>query len=193
MKRGKGPNSRGMSRHHLTNAVHNSLQRLQVDYIDLYQIHGVDPATPIEEALHALERLVQAGLIRYIGVSNWSAWQVAKALGIAERRGHVSINCLQAYYTIAARELERELAPMALSEQLALMVWAPLAGGLLSGKYRSECEPGKKRKAKGCRFSPCRCRADRIVHRRHENNSCRTRSYNCAGCVSMATSSACGY
>lgn len=137
---GKGPNGRGNTRYHLIDAAKASLKRLQLDHIDLYQIHGFDPATPIEETLLALETLVSHGHVRYIGVSNWAAWQIVKALGIAERMGLHRFISLQAYYTIAGRDLERELVPMMLSEEVGLMVWSPLAGGLLSGKYSREDE-----------------------------------------------------
>lgn len=130
-----GVNSRGSSRYHIIGSVKESLRRLQLDHIDLYQLHGFDPATPIEETLYALDNLVQHGHVRYIGVSNWAAWQIVKALGISERLGLARFASLQAYYTIAGRDLERELVPMMQSEGLGLMVWSPLAGGLLSGKY----------------------------------------------------------
>ncbi len=132
---GPGPNARGASRSHILDGVKASLQRLQLDHIDLYQIHGFDAATPIEETLRALDQLVRHGHVRHIGVSNWAAWQIAKALGISERLGLARIESLQAYYTVAGRDLERELIPMLRSEGVALMVWSPLAGGLLSGKY----------------------------------------------------------
>jgi len=135
---GPGANSRGMSRHHIMDGVKASLKRLQLDHIDIYQIHGFDPATPIEEMVRAMDTLVQQGHVRYVGVSNWAAWQIAKAQGIAERLGTARIQSLQAYYTIAGRDLERELAPMLRSEGVGLMVWSPLAGGLLSGKYGRE-------------------------------------------------------
>lgn len=130
-----GVNSRGSSRYHIIGSVKESLRRMQLDHIDLYQLHGFDPATPMEEMLYALDNLVQHGHVRYIGVSNWAAWQIAKALGISERLGLARFASLQAYYTIAGRDLERELAPMLQSENVGLMVWSPLAGGLLSGKY----------------------------------------------------------
>jgi aryl-alcohol dehydrogenase-like predicted oxidoreductase len=132
---GPGPNARGASRGHILDGVKASLKRLQLEHIDLYQIHGFDPATPIEETVRALDQLVRHGLVRYVGVSNWAAWQIAKALGISERLGLSRFESLQAYYTIAGRDLERELAPMLASEGVGLMVWSPLAGGLLSGKY----------------------------------------------------------
>jgi len=132
---GKGQNARGNSRVHIINAVKASLKRLQLDHIDLYQIHGFDPAVPIEETMEALDMLVRHGHVRHVGVSNWAAWQIMKAQGIAERRGLARFESLQAYYTLAGRDLERELVPMLQSEQVGLLVWSPLAGGLLSGKY----------------------------------------------------------
>ncbi len=135
---GEFPNARGASRYHIIDGVKASLKRLQLDHVDLYQIHGFDAATPIEETVRALDTLVQHGHVRYVGVSNWAAWQIVKALGIAERLGLARFETLQAYYTLAGRDLERELVPMLHSEGLGLMVWSPLAGGLLSGKYGRE-------------------------------------------------------
>ena len=142
-----GQNGRGSSRYHLIDACKASLKRLQLDHIDLYQLHGFDDATPMEETLRALETLVQHGHVRYIGVSNWAAWQIAKALGMAERLGLHRFASLQAYYTIAGRDLERELVPMMASEGVGLMVWSPLAGGFLSGKYDREQTGGEGRRA----------------------------------------------
>ncbi|QJQ95121.1 MULTISPECIES: aldo/keto reductase [Halomonadaceae] len=143
----RGVNSRGTSRYHIMEAVKASLKRLQLDHIDLYQIHGFDPATPIEETMRALDVLVQHGHVRYIGVSNWAAWQIMKAQGIAERQNLARFESLQAYYTLAGRDLERELIPMLESENVGLMVWSPLAGGLLSGKYSrdGQAEAGSRR------------------------------------------------
>ena len=132
---GPGPNDRGASRGHIMDSVKRSLERLQTDHIDLYQIHGNDTVTPIEETLRALDDLTSQGLVRYVGVSNWAAWKIAKALGVSEAKGYARFETLQAYYTIAGRDLERDLVPMLSSEQLGLMVWSPLAGGLLSGKF----------------------------------------------------------
>src|ERR1700712_3120635 len=132
---GPHANARGNPRGHILDAVKASLKRMQLDHIDLYQIHGFDPATPIEETVRALDQLVRHGHVRYVGVSNWAAWQIAKALGISERLGLARFESLQAYYTVAGRDLERELVPMLKSEGVGLMVWSPLAGGLLSGKY----------------------------------------------------------
>ena len=137
---GDGPNARGLSRNHILDGVKASLKRLQLDHIDLYQVHGFDPATPIEETMRALDQLVRHGHVRYVGVSNWAAWQIVKALGIAERLGLSRFESLQAYYSVAGRDLERELIPMLRSEGLGLMVWSPLAGGFLSGKYPREQE-----------------------------------------------------
>jgi aryl-alcohol dehydrogenase-like predicted oxidoreductase len=135
---GVAPNSRGATRHHIADGIKASLKRLQLGHVDLYQIHGFDPATPIDETVRALDDLVRQGLVRYVGVSNWAAWQIVKALGVAERLGLARFESLQAYYTIAGRDLERELVPMLRSESVGLMVWSPLAGGLLSGKFGRE-------------------------------------------------------
>jgi len=132
---GPKPNDRGASRGHIMDSVHASLERLQTDHIDLYQIHGNDTVTPIDETLRALDDLTRQGLVRYVGVSNWSAWKIAKALGLSEAKGYARFETLQAYYSIAGRDLERELVPMITEEKVGLMVWSPLAGGLLSGKF----------------------------------------------------------
>ena len=132
---GPGPNDAGISRYHLMHQIDASLARLGTDHVDLYQIHGWDTQTPMDEALRALDDIVRSGRARYVGVSNWAAWQIVKALGISERLGLEKFASLQAYYTVAGRDLEREIVPMLLSEGVGLMVWSPLAGGLLSGKY----------------------------------------------------------
>ena len=143
---GSGINNRGASRYHLMNQIDASLKRLQLDHVDLYQIHGWDPATPMEETLRALDDIVRSGRARYIGVSNWAAWQIAKSLGTSELKGLTKFASLQAYYSLAGRDLERELVPMLDSEGLGLMVWSPLAGGFLSGKYTRSSE-GEGRRA----------------------------------------------
>jgi aryl-alcohol dehydrogenase-like predicted oxidoreductase len=132
---GRGPNDRGASRGHIMDAVKASLDRLGLDHIDLYQIHGTDPVTPIDETLRALDDLVSQGLVRYIGCSNWAAWKIAKSVGISDHKGYARFETVQAYYSIAGRDLEREIVPMMQSEGVGLMVWSPLAGGLLSGKF----------------------------------------------------------
>lgn len=132
---GPNVNATGASRVHILSECKKSLKRLGLDHIDLYQLHGFDPVTPVEEMLEALDVLVRHGHVRYVGVSNWAAWQVVKALGIAERKHLTPPRSLQSYYTLAGRDLEREIVPMLLSEKVGLMVWSPMAGGLLSGKY----------------------------------------------------------
>lgn len=132
---GNGPNARGASRRHVLDQCRASLARLGVGHIDLYQIHAFDPATPIEETLEALDTLVRAGDVRYVGLSNWAAWQIMKAIGIARARTLAPITSLQAYYTLVGRDLEREIVPLLRSERVGLMVWSPLAGGYLTGKY----------------------------------------------------------
>jgi aryl-alcohol dehydrogenase-like predicted oxidoreductase len=132
---GPGPNDVGASRAHIMDSVRASLDRLGTDYIDLYQIHTTDSITPVEETMRALDDLVRQGLVRYVGVSNWQAWRIMKALGVCERHGWARPDSLQAYYTIAGRDLEREIVPLLQSEGVGLMVWSPLAGGLLSGKF----------------------------------------------------------
>ena len=135
---GPGRNDVGASRGHIMDAVEASLRRLQTDHIDLYQIHGNDAVTPVEETLWALDTLVNQGKVRYIGVSNWLAWKIAKALGISEFKNLARFDSLQAYYSIAGRDLERELVPLLEAEKTGLLVWSPLAGGLLSGKFSRE-------------------------------------------------------
>ncbi|WP_291857822.1 aldo/keto reductase, partial [Marinilabilia sp.] len=143
---GEGPNDSGLSRKHILQQAHESLERLNTDYIDLYQIHGFDALTPIEETLEALDSLVQSGKVRYIGCSNLAAWQIMKALGISNLNHLSKFVSLQAYYTIAGRDLERELVPMMLDQKMGLMVWSPLAGGLLSGKYNRNTETKEGRR-----------------------------------------------
>lgn len=142
---GAGPNMRGASRRHVLGQCRTSLQRLGLDHIDLYQVHAFDPATPIEETLDALDALVRAGDVRYIGLSNWAAWQIMKALGIGKARGLAPVISLQAYYTLVGRDIEREIAPLLASEHVGLMVWSPLAGGYLTGKYSQEAAPADAR------------------------------------------------
>lgn len=132
------PNGRGHSRYHLMNEVDASLKRLQVDHIDLYQLHGVDPLTPLKEALSTLNDLVRSGKVRYIGLCNMPAWQIMKGLAISHKRNWASFVSVQSYYTIAGRDLEREIIPLTQDRGLGIMVWSPLAGGLLSGKYTAD-------------------------------------------------------
>jgi aryl-alcohol dehydrogenase-like predicted oxidoreductase len=131
-------NISGLSRKHILDACDASLKRLGMDHIDLYQIHGHDPLTPLEEVVDALDSLVKAGKVRYVGLCNRAAWETAKALGISAAQGKARFESMQMYYTLAGRDLEREVAPLAMSEGLAILPWSPLAGGLLSGKFRRD-------------------------------------------------------
>ncbi len=134
-KVGPGPNQLGLSRAHIMSSIDGSLKRLGTDWVDLYQIHGFDPVTPFDETLRALDDVVRSGKVRYVGCSNLAAWQLGKANGIAALHGWERFESLQAHYTIATRDLERELVPLLNDAQMGLMVWSPLSGGLLSGKY----------------------------------------------------------
>jgi aryl-alcohol dehydrogenase-like predicted oxidoreductase len=139
-KVGTGPNQQGLSRAHIMSSIEGSLKRLGTDWVDLYQIHGFDPVTPFDETLRALDDVVRSGKVRYVGCSNLAAWQLATANGIAARHGWARFESLQAHYTIATRDLERELVPLVNQAQMGLMVWSPLSGGLLSGKHRRDGE-----------------------------------------------------
>lgn len=144
---GPGPNAVGLSRGHIMDAVEASLKRMKLDHIDLYQVHGADLVTPIDETLRALDDLVSRGLVRYIGCSNMAAWQIMKALGISAKHDYARFETVQAYYTIAGRDLEREIVPLIDDQNLGLMVWSPLAGGLLSGKFgRNAATPNDARR-----------------------------------------------
>ena len=135
---GPGANQSGLSRVHILHAIDASLRRLQLEHIDLYQIHGRDPLTPLEETLEALDACVRAGKVRYIGLCNLAAWEIAKALAISARRALARFESVQAYYSIAGRDLEREIVPLAKDQRLAILPWSPLAGGILSGKFTRE-------------------------------------------------------
>jgi len=146
-KMGDKPNSIGLSRKHILSEVDASLRRLNVDYIDLYQIHGYDALTPLEDTIDTLDTLVKSGKVRYIGCSNLAAWQLMKALAYSQYNRLAKFVSLQAYYTVAGRDLERELVPLLQDQQVGLMVWSPLAGGLLSGKFKrdGQGEEGSRR------------------------------------------------
>jgi aryl-alcohol dehydrogenase-like predicted oxidoreductase len=141
MAMGAGPNDAGLSRHHILSGCEASLRRLGTDHIDLYQVHEWDGLTPLEETLEALDLLVQAGKVRYVGASNYAGWQLMKALGTAERTGLPRFVSEQIYYSLQARDAEYELIPAAVDQGLGVLVWSPLAGGLLSGKYRRDQQP----------------------------------------------------
>lgn len=136
MPMGDGPNDAGLSRHHVIRGAEASLRRLGTDYIDLYQVHEWDGQTPLEETLSALDHLVSSGKVRYVGASNYAAWQLMKALGTSDRFGFPRFVSQQIYYSLQAREAENELVPLSVDQGLGILVWSPIAGGLLSGKYR---------------------------------------------------------
>ncbi len=143
-----GPNDMGASRGHIMDSVSQSLERLQTDHIDLYQIHHSDPVTPLEETMRALDDLVRQGMVRYVGVSNWEAWKIMKANGIAEQRGLTRVETNQVYYSIAGRDIEQEMVPMMQDQTIGCLVWSPLAGGYMAGKYTADGdikpEPGRR-------------------------------------------------
>ena len=140
MAMGPGPNDAGASRFHLIHSAEASLRRLNTDYIDLYQIHEWDGMTPLEETLSALDSLVRSGKVRYIGASNYAAWHLMKALWISDRYGYERFVSQQIYYSLQARDAENELVPVSIDQGLGILVWSPIAGGLLSGKYRRDQE-----------------------------------------------------
>ena len=142
---GEGPNDRGLSRWHLIRECEASLKRLRTDVIDLYQVHQWDGLTPLEETMEALDSLVRSGKVRYIGCSNWSGWHMMKAMEVARRDGRIPFVSEQIHYTLQAREAEYELLPIALDQKLAVLVWSPIAGGLLSGKHRRNKPVPKER------------------------------------------------
>ncbi len=137
-RRSKMRNVSGLSRKHLFHAIDDSLARLGLDYVDIYQIHGFDPLTPIEETLEALDAIVKSGRVRYLGLCNLAAWQIMKALAVSDRRGLARFQSLQMYYSIAGRDLEREVVPLALDQGLSILPWSPLAGGFLTGKFKRD-------------------------------------------------------
>jgi aryl-alcohol dehydrogenase-like predicted oxidoreductase len=141
MPMGDGPNDAGLSRHHVVTGCEASLRRLGTDHIDLYQVHEWDGLTPLEETLDALDLLVRSGKVRYVGASNYAGWQLMKALGTADRLGLPRFVSEQIYYSLQARDAEYELIPAAVDQGLGVLVWSPLAGGLLSGKYRRDRQP----------------------------------------------------
>jgi aryl-alcohol dehydrogenase-like predicted oxidoreductase len=137
---GEGVNETGLSRFHIFQSVDASLQRLQLDHIDILYVHGVDPKTAIEETVRALNDIVLTGKVRYIAICNWPAWMVMKAIGIAEKHGWNKFAGLQYFYSLAGRDIEREILPLAADQNIAVMPWSPLAGGFLSGKFKRDAE-----------------------------------------------------
>jgi len=153
-KMGDGKNNVGLSRYHIFQSVDESLQRLQLDHIDILYVHGVDPKTPIEETMRALNDIVLSGRVRYIAVCNWPAWMVMKAQGIAALNGWNKFEGLQYFYSLAGRDIEREILPMAADQKLAVMPWSPLAGGFLSGKYTRTSEKNGNNRRDNFDFPP---------------------------------------
>ena len=149
MSVGEGPNDTGLSRHHIIRQCEESLRRLGTDHIDLYQVHEWDGLTPLEETLEALDALVKSGKVRYVGSSNYSGWQLMKALGVSDRLGLQRYVSQQIHYTLQAREAEYELVPLAIDQECSILVWSPLAGGLLSGKYRRDRDAQEGRHVEG--------------------------------------------
>jgi aryl-alcohol dehydrogenase-like predicted oxidoreductase len=141
---GKGPNDQGLSRHYIIAECERSLKRLGTDWIDLYQVHQWDGQTPLEETMEALDRLIQQGKVRYIGCSNYSGWHIMKAMGVARADGRQPFVSQQIHYTLQAREAEYELVPISIDQGLGILVWSPIAGGLLSGKFRRDQKTGPK-------------------------------------------------
>jgi aryl-alcohol dehydrogenase-like predicted oxidoreductase len=147
MKTGDGPNDGGSSRHHLVRELEGSLRRLQTEYVDLYQIHTWDATTPVEDTLRTLDDMVRSGKVRYVGTSNYAAWQLTKALWASDRRGFVRFETVQPEYSLAERSVERELVPLCLDQGIGLIAYFPLAGGILTGKYRKGQQPPKGSRA----------------------------------------------
>jgi len=151
---GEGPNDRGLSRQHIIEQCEASLRRMKTDVIDLYQVHEWDGQTPLEETISALDTLVEQGKVRYIGCSNYSGWHIMKALGVSDARHQQRFVSQQIHYTLHAREAENELVPISIDQGLGILVWSPIAGGLLSGKYRRDTSPDGTRHKLGWREPP---------------------------------------
>ena len=166
MPMGDGPNDAGLSRHHLIEGCEASLRRMNIDHIDLFQVHEWDGQTPLEETLEALDTLVKSGKVRYVGASNYAGWQLMKALGVSDRHGYQRFVTQQINYSLQSRDAEYELVPLAVDQGVGILVWSPLAGGLLSGKFRRD-DKGLEGRAR-CRTGPSRRSATR--------SSCSTRS-----------------
>ena len=153
---GEGPNDAGLSRHHIIRSCEASLKRLGTDYIDLYQAHEWDGVTPLEETLEAFDTLVRSGKVRYVGCSNYAGWQLMKALGVSEKHGFQRYVSQQIHYTLESRDAEYELVPLSLDQDCGILVWSPLAGGLLSGKYRRDEDATEGRHVEGWDEPPVR-------------------------------------
>jgi aryl-alcohol dehydrogenase-like predicted oxidoreductase len=154
IRMGPGANQVGLSKYHIMDSVDDSLRRMNLSHIDLLYIHGVDPLTPLEETMRALEEVVRTGKVRYLGVSNHPAWMMMKANSYAEKMGWNKFVASQNYYTIASRDIEREIVPMALNEGIGIMPWSPLAGGFLSGKFRRDNQGSDENRRRSFDFPP---------------------------------------
>ena len=174
---GEGPNDRGLSRWHLIRECEASLKRLRTDVIDLYQVHQWDGLTPLEETMEALDSLVRSGKVRYVGCSNWSGWHMMKAMEVARRDGRIPFVSEQIHYTLQAREAEYELLPIALDQKLAVLVWSPIAGGLLSGKHRrNKAAPEGTPSGRGLEGAAGSRRERAVGHRRRTGRDRRSAS-----------------
>lgn len=151
---GPGPNESGLSRHHIMRAIEDSLRRLRTDHIDIYHAHEWDGQVPLEETLHAFDTLVRDGKVRYLGVSNYTGWQIMKSLSVSERNGYQKIVSNQIYYSLQSRDAEYELLPVSVDQGLGVLVWSPLAGGMLTGKYRRDQKPEIGRHVAGWQEPP---------------------------------------
>jgi aryl-alcohol dehydrogenase-like predicted oxidoreductase len=156
MPTGRGPNEAGLSRHHILRAAEDSLRRLDVEHIDLYHVHEWDGQTPLEETLEALDTLVRSGKVRYLGVSNYAGWQLMKALAVSDAHGYQRFVSNQIYYSLESRDAEYELLPLSVDQGLGVLVWSPLAGGLLTGKYRRDQHEGGGRHTQDWHEPPVR-------------------------------------
>ncbi|KAA0022550.1 aldo/keto reductase [Antrihabitans cavernicola] len=153
---GDGVNDAGLSRFHILRAVEDSLRRLRTDHIDIYHVHEWDGQVPLDETLHALDSLVREGKVRYLGVSNYAGWQLMKALAVSDLHGYQRFVSNQIYYSLESRDAEYELLPLSVDQGLGVMVWSPLAGGLLTGKYRRDSSPEEGRHLAGWTEPPVR-------------------------------------
>jgi aryl-alcohol dehydrogenase-like predicted oxidoreductase len=156
MPTGKGPNDAGLSRHHIREAAEASLRRLGVDHIDIYHVHEWDGQTPLEETMETLDQLVRSGKVRYLGVSNYAGWQLMKALAVSDAHGYQRFVSNQIYYSLESRDAEYELLPLSVDQGLGVMAWSPLAGGLLSGKYRRDQQASEGRHLRDWHEPPVR-------------------------------------
>jgi aryl-alcohol dehydrogenase-like predicted oxidoreductase len=172
---GDGPNDAGLSRHHIVRSVEASLRRLGTDYIDLYQVHEWDGQTPLEETLQALDDLIRSGKVRHIGCSNYAAWHLTKALCTADAKNLTAFASNQVHYSLQTRDIENEIVPVAIDQGIGILVWSPILGGLLSGKYRRgvEAPAGSRHRVTGAN-PPSTTRTSCTTSSRSSSPSART-------------------